>query len=284
MKRSRQSVFDAVELLNHQDAKAVKSQRRASQRDRQRSEAAQSQTKIYGSLVETRILLQRSLQAQQQQSHDDVGSNSAAAAAVDRCSNLLAQLLNARQTLFPVQDTNEHKPDYQTLVQQNEEDALSNTLQSEYEHHQEEWKEVLDRRNKDARLHSGALTHKTQFRVVDSSFWQQVDATVQHEELRQQQQQQQSQSGSLAVFDDTKVYQHLLKDFVATSNGDAQAAAQQRLAKLNKKAISNSSSKKKAQVDRRASKGRKIRYTEIPKLGKPFLLIWWAYMLIIGHH
>jgi len=276
MKRSRQSVFDAVELLNHQDAKAVKSQRRASQRDRQRSEAAQSQTKIYGSLVETRILLQRSLQAQQQQSHDD------AAAAVDRCSNLLAQLLNARQTLFPVHDTNEHKPDYETLVQQNDEDALSNSLQSEFEHHQKEWKEVLDRRNKDARLHSGALSHKTQFRVVDSSFWQQVEATVQHEELRQQQHQH-SQSGSPAVFDDTKVYQHLLKDFVATSNGDAQAAAQQRLAKLNKKATSNSSSKKKAQVDRRASKGRKIRYTEIPKLGKCFILVWWAYMLIGPH-
>ena len=276
MKRSRRSVFDAVELLDDQDDRAAKIG--FTERDRQQSRAAQSQTKIYGSLVEARILLQRSLQAaaqqnQQQQQASDV-DNSSHTAAVELCNSLLAKLLQARQTLFPIPKND--TPDYEELVRQQDEDVLSATLQSEFSHHQEEWKEVLDRRNRDVRLHSGALTNKTKFRVMDASFWQQVEATVQHEELRQKQQQQQQQqhqqqqpeSGSLVLFDDSKVYHHLLKDFVSNNvQGDAQAAARQRLvARQNKAAGSGSSGKSRAQVDRRASKGRKIRYTEIPKL------------------
>jgi len=248
MKRKQQSsVFDAVASLENQDAKAVKSQRRASERDQARSKAAQSQTAIYGSLVESRILLQRSLQAK------DAPTN--ISAAVDQCNDLLAKLLHARQTLFPIHTYDDGRddhapPNYKEVV--NDESKLSKKLKAEYNHYQEEWKEVLDRRNKDVQLHSGSTTNKTQFHVMDASFWQQVENTVQHELLRQQQ-----SSNEPREFDDTKLYQHLLKDFVAAKSGAAptQHAALQR-----------KQNKKKPQVDRRASKGRKIRYTGIQKL------------------
>lgn len=183
--------------------------------------------------------------------------------ALDQCNKLLVALLQARQTLSQKQD----KVDHEVLVKDDIEDPLllEEQLQKEYEAHREVWKEVLDRRHKDVRLHSGALTNKTQFRVMDSSFWQQVESTVQHELMRGQ-----LSSDNTTLFDDTKVYQQLLKDFVtsssqATAAGNAAqvAAAQQRL--VSKKSAA-ANSKKKAQVDRKASKGRKIRYTEIPKL------------------
>ena len=98
-----------------------------------------------------------------------------------------------------------------------------------------------------------------------------MDATIQHEKLRQKQQQQDdSVTATLphALFDDTKVYQHMLKDFVtqgaaaAAGGGDAQGTAlTQRRNNTKQKSSSNQHA-----VDRKASKGRKIRYTEIPKL------------------
>lgn len=305
MKRKQASVFDAVALLDQQDAKAIKSQRRVSERERQRSLAAQSQTEIYGRLVETRILLQRSLhhhQAAAASSSSNNNNKSTSDTAVDRpeldtstsspiaqCNDLLARLLRARQSLFPIRhqqekqlnednddnnssesdEDDDNKSNYEELLQSSNSDdekQLSSTLQSEYNYYQDEWKEVLDRRNKDVRLHSGA-THKTQFRVMDASFWQQVENTVQHEELRQKQEQKQQQpkSGSTpAIFDDTKVYQQLLKDFVSVKgSGTASSSSADALQQRKQTKAAN---KKKAQVDRRASKGRKIRYTEIQKL------------------
>jgi len=310
MKRKQASVFDAVALLDQQDAKAAKSQRRVSERERQRSLAAQSQTEIFGKLVETRILLQRSLHhhaaTRSSEENKEVSATVDTATAtssspVDQCNDLLARLLRARQTLFPIQqkqqqeqdddddddddndnsrdsgeDHDDNKPNYEALVQSsssssNNLELLSNTLQSEYEHYEEGWKEVLDRRNKDVRLHSGA-THKTQFRVMDASFWQQVENTVQHEELRQKQEQQQQQHQSSdsalsttapTIFDDTKVYQQLLKDFVSVKGGGTASSSSDA---IQQRKQSKAANKKNPQVDRRASKGRKIRYTEIQKL------------------
>lgn len=258
-RRGRSSIFDAVEALETQDAQ-VERKRLADttrRRDLQRSKAAQSQMGIFGSLMECRILLQRSILAQrqeEQQTEDDKDGDADASAenpdaVVDLCQEILVNLLQARQALSQKQDV----VDYAALVL--DESQLAEQLQLEYETHREEWKEVLDRRHRDVHLHSGALTNKTQFRVMGSSFWQQVDSVVQHEQTRQQ-------SDSVASFDDSKVYQQMLKDFVTVAAPEnlPHASAQQRL--LRKKAASNS----KSHVDRKASKGRKIRYTHIPKL------------------
>ena len=172
---------------------------------------------------------------------------------VQQCNQVLSQLLEARARLTG-RNQNDNI-DYKEIVESQE---LPNVLEEEYEECRNEWKQVLDRRHKDLRLHAG-LSSKTKFRVMDSSFWQQVDATVSHETLRAT-----SSHNDIPVFDDSKVYQHMLQDFVVSSAtvGGAEEAAAQRL----KKAFKQTADSTKKQVDRRASKGRKIRYVEIPKL------------------
>lgn len=242
LSKKKTSVFDAIQELDSQDVRASRKRKTSSSKDARKSKAARSQTKIHGHLMECRILLQRAMTTTES-SEDD---------AVDQCNQLLCQLLQARRQLTGKQDDR----DYQEIV---ESDSLSNVLQEEYEECRDEWKQVLDRRHKDLRLHAGLSNTKTQFRVMDSSFWQQVDATVSHEELRAQ-----STDDGQPVFDDTKVYQHMLQDFLLSSAtaGGAEEAAAQRL----RRAVKADSKKQKKDVDRRASKGRKIRYVEIPKL------------------
>jgi hypothetical protein len=229
------SVFDAIQELDSQDVRANRKRKTSTTSQARQSKAARSQTKIHGHLMECRILLQRAMS-----STDQSDSTS-----IEPCNQLLSQLLQARRLLTTPNEKDEI--DYAQIV---ESESLPEVLDEEYNKHRDEWKQVLNRRHQDLKLHAG-LTAKAQFRVLDSSFWQQVDNTVSHEELRQQ-------SGE--VFDDTKVYQHMLQDFLASStSGGAEEAAAQRLRRANK------TSQKKA-VDRRASKGRKIRYVEMPKM------------------
>ena len=129
---------------------------------------------------------------------------------------------------------------------------LDDELESEYDTCRQNWKQVLNQRHKDLKLHSG-LTAKSQFRVMDSSFWEQVDATVEYEKIRASDQDEEETN-----FDDSKVYQQILKEFVANSTNANQNGSNRFSTKTKKT--------QKKEVDRRASKGRKIRYKEIPKL------------------
>lgn len=253
-KKRNLSVFDAIQELESEDVRAESRQRKKSTTQAHRAQAAQSQTKIYNHLVECRILLQRAVTATQ----EEEGKNSRI---VDSCNDLLENLLQARQQLMTgetVDDSTENE--YSGMVRnQSSSSDLQEALQQEYETCRDEWKQVLDRRHKDLKLHAG-LTAKSQFRVLDSSFWQQVDATVEYEQLRRKSKEEEEEEDRL-VLDDSKVYQQLLKDFVAHSavaanGGDGRLRGQ----------IAKSAQNKKKQVDRRASKGRKIRYKELPKL------------------
>ena len=245
-KKNKSSVFDAIQELDSQDVRASRKRKSSSSKDARKSKAARSQTKIHGHLMECRILLQRAMTTTTEEYDKDT---------VQQCNQVLSQLLEARARLTGRQ--HDESIDYNEVVESQE---LPNVLQEEYEECRNEWKQVLDRRHKDLRLHAG-LSSKTKFRVMDSSFWQQVDATVSHEELRAQ-----SSYNGTSVFDDSKVYQHMLQDFVVSSAtvGGAEEAAAQRLKKAAR--ASDLEKLKKHQVDRRASKGRKIRYVEIPKL------------------
>jgi len=285
-KRSRAAggvtLFDAVEALTAQDAQAAQQPPVQHARQVRQCRAAQSQTKIYSSLMECRILLQRAatgVAAVSTEVEDDEEGEAGERAKADaQCENLLTQLRQARQKLvFSSSATNSDE----AAKASSDEVDMNAALQSEYEKCREEWKQVLDSRHRSVQLHAGAgLRSMTKFgagaggnsnSVINASFWQQVEATVQHEQLRRQRlennedQTQQPQ----ALFDDSKVYQQMLKDFVATStvlsngggvkDGDGIDAVQARLR-------SKQSSSKKPDVDRRASKGRKIRYTPLPKL------------------
>lgn len=302
------SVFDTVSALEAEEEQDNANRRRRRRRHltsnsssadlRLRSQAAHSQISLYQSLVECRILLQRAIHSDKEQpgsvpptsslqqevaisEEDDTQPENSHN--IDCYNELIVQLLEARSKLS--QPNGRSSVDYESIVNaandgtEEDEDRLEDLLQSEFEGHCDEWKEVLNRRHKDVRLHSGALTNKTQFRVMDSTFWQQVESQVQNETLRQRQQTMDDPSDHPAAgqsqhpeqFDDTKLYQLMLKDFLTTSTTTsadsanpakaAALAAQQRLANRQK-----SSGSTKAAVDRKASKGRKIRYTEIPKL------------------
>jgi len=238
-KKRKLNVFDAIQELESEDVKAASRRRKTSTATVQRAKAAQSQTKIYNNLVECRILFQRAL------NEDSVGESVG-----DQCDALIATLLQARNQLVSGEAEG---ADVYADVESDE--ALNDVLDKEYNNCREQWKQVLNRRHKDLKLHSG-ITAKSQFRVIDSSFWSQVESTVEYEQMREHAEDEPSNR----EFDDSKVYQQLLKEFVASSAEANGAAASKRLSSKGKKP---SSSK---EVDRRASKGRKIRYKEIPKL------------------
>lgn len=229
----RRGVFERIHALEEQDLQVFKRKKS----DRQRSLAAQSQHQVYQKLVECRILLQRSLDKPEP---DD--------AIVGQCDNVLKKLLRARSSLSRQQKANDDDDEEDMVLDRS---SIEDRLTTEYSVHRETWKEVLDRRHKDARLHAGT-TQK--FRVLDASFFEQVESIVQHEEMKQRQ-----SKDAIASFDDAKVYQQLLKDFLSQQSSTSGSSSSQLLAHSSKKA-------KKKVVDRKASKGRKIRYTEIPKL------------------
>ena len=266
-KRKNLSVLDAIEDLEVEDIYAETKRRKKSTTQAYRSKAAQSQTKIYNHLLECRILLQRAVLGSPP-SHDDDNNDTDENEdnddqVLDRCNGLLQSLLRARKQLLTgeSEDNDDDDDEYSELVT-GPTSKLQETLQEEYETCRNEWKQILDRRHKDLKLHAG-LTAKSQFRVLDSSFWQQVDATVEYEKLRRQNQASDNETkNGMYELDDSKVYQQLLKDFVAHST--VTAAGKAGMSQIGRSKSTSSSNKQ--QVDRRASKGRKIRYKEIPKL------------------
>lgn len=151
--------------------------------------------------------------------------------AVDCCNTLLGKLREVQEKLDPQL-------------------AEKESVEARFESSKKQWETVLNRRHSEVKLHSGKMTQKS-FKALDASFWSQVEATVQYEEAREDEQE----------FSDSKLYQQLLKDF-CTSNSAALSSNTSNDVVQRRKA-SNDPKKK---VDRRASKGRKIRYATIDKL------------------
>jgi protein AATF/BFR2 len=268
-KRTRRSVFGLVEDLDREDEEATAGDphSQSHKKARRRSEAAQQQIRIYGKLVECRILLQRILEHSSTESDQDTEDS-----VTTELETVLVKLLQARQKLRSAasnkKDTND-QPGEETMsytqIIRNQSD-LEKTLQMEYQEYRETWKAVLNRRHNDVKLRTGDLTNHKQFKVMDSSFWQQVEATAQHElmSIREKKQQQHEEQTWNNTLDDSKVYQQLLKDFVAATAHTDSGASPNGPSLLWRNNTQNSQLKKN--VDRRASKGRKIRYQEISKL------------------
>ena len=200
-----------------------------------------------------------------------------------------------------------------------DEGGLSKQLNIEYSSLRNHWKTVLNKLHSNLTLHSGmsANTSKFQSKAVDVSFWEQVRSGMDHERFQHQStstsstmmeaEENDDTSHRLLRFDDSKLYQQMLKDFISSSKSStsgavahrggmldpAQEAAERLKRAMRKKSGRNedvdlatllteeeqeySAMKKKAttasggaaastSVDRRASKGRKIRYTVHPKL------------------
>ena len=259
------SIFDAIEELDTQDRQADRKRRKETGAEKKRAVEVQSQTKIYNHLLESRILLQRAINnvnsisnnsgddgSSSKQQQDDTTSSFRGS-----CNDLIEKLLRARNQLSGNRKIDDADK-YEDLLTSSSTTDLNNSLQVEYDEHKEDWKKVLNRRHKNLKLHSG-VTAKSQFRVMDSSFWEQVEATTEYEKIRN------NKNGVL--FDDSKVYQQLLKDFVANStNGTGANGSTESTHSTTKYNNNNNNNRNNKDVDRRASKGRKLRYKEIPKL------------------
>ncbi|KAG7361306.1 apoptosis-antagonizing transcription factor, C-terminal-domain containing protein [Nitzschia inconspicua] len=271
------SVFDAIDELETQDRRADGKRHKQHRADQQRAQQVYQQTQIYQHLVESRILLQRAIVAN---TKDTAAANVTSSSSPsespspsvssktkfrDTCNELLEQLLLARNQLSGVGNAQDKKNFYKNIILSAESSSqLSKMLQEEHEQHREQWRRILNQRHKSLRLHSGVTSAKSsQFRVMDASFWEQVEATVEYEKLRTN---NNNNNNTVTLLDDSKVYQQLLKDFVAShaqqTGTEAAAAAAERLRMAQRK----SNKEKNKLVDRRASKGRKLRYKEIPKL------------------
>ena len=234
-KRSRSSVFDAVDQLETIDARVAR-KRTTNVKDIAKTKAALSQTKLHGHLMECRILFQRIMTKP---------------SSLEDCNQLLANLLTARSVMMyhstiSNEGTGTGSINYHYSEIVKDDKQLEQTIDQEYKNCKSEWEEVLNRRHKDLQLHSG-LTAKAHFKIMDSTFWQQVEATVAHE------------LSSGQDFHDHKLYQHMLQDFLALSVAPNREDTRNVVKRT-------SMNKSKQQVDRRASKGRKVRFMVVPKL------------------
>lgn len=268
-KRSSSSVFDAIHQLDRQDSQNASRKRRATERDIQRARAAKSQVRLHAQLLEFRILLQRVLVLAKNE-HDNDDSK---AAAKTRCEKLTGQLQKALSILtdppsMSTTVTKDKKKDKKATAVDKDGTDVGVDDATQYASLKAEWMAVLNRRQKDLRLHAG-LTAKSSFRVMDSSFWEQVESTASHDRLRRQvgagtDNATGATKPTSTVLDDSKLYQNMLQDFLRTQqqqqnadgNGNSSSHHLQR---------SNRNAPKKL-VDRKASKGRKLRYATLPKL------------------
>ncbi len=286
------SIFDTVATLDEQDDD-VPSRRATDDHDHDhdlsrrqcQTAAVQAQTNIYSKLMECRILWQRSLTQLSPPDAPTTATNEAFTdAALHQCDDILIKLLEARRLLS--QPSRPHKAndddddddddpmdvdevDYGALIKESPV-AFQERLQKEYEEHRGQWKEVLNRRHYHVQLHSGAIQHK-KFNMIDTSFWHLVQSTLQHLQMRHNNHNNNSDGtatpsllhhSGYQPFDDSKIYQQMLKDFVETASNTTDPNDAAGIRKRHK----TSSNKNKAMVDRKASKGRKIRYTTMTKL------------------
>jgi len=299
------NLFSAIDRLNTQDVDAAKTHSKQSKSSIQQSKAARIQANLNSDLIECRILLQRAIgHADQHGDKEEKASSGSNSSAVDL---LLENLLEARRKLciqplpkIPIGSDEEDDSDdddddvnYKKIIkQQNQNDTnindddelLEQTIQIEYDANVNRWKKVLNKRHADLKLHSG-MTAKTasKFKVLDQNFWDQVSSTVDHQRIMMSSagnengdDDEEEKDEYTFPFNDSKVYQHMLRDFIATgaassknndnnssSATDAATDATARLKRAMSKKNKNANSK---EVDRRASKGRKIRYVVHPKL------------------
>ena len=275
------SIFAAIEELDSEDRRGERKRRKETNAEKHKAVEAQTQTKIYNHLVESRILLQRAINNANvnldQDKKQDIVNNGGKPTGKREdehvtsfrgtCNSLLEKLLRARNQI----SDNEMDPNkYGSILSSSASTNLHDSLQCEYEEQKKDWIQILNRRHKSLVLHSG-VTAKSQFRVMNSTFWEQVEATIEYEDIREKNASQSMSNGCKnLLFDDSKVYQQLLRDFVAnsTSNGAGALSSSDKIRSSMKRKNSNSNNnnKEKKDIDRRASKGRKIRFKEISKL------------------
>lgn len=254
---------DILSSLESSDRKAAKLRKsQLSTETLPRSHAAKSQVDIQTNLIECRILIQRALTALPQVyvSDEEDLDQKKEQDAQDKLDNLLSTLVDARRSLFSTllqKDKDSSDEDTASESESDDEDSL----ESVYSKMRKTWKTTLNKHH--ANVHLQNQQNKNKFQVVDQSFWTQIENNVKHSAILDEAQSQEQGANASLGFEDSKLYQHMLQDYIALSaergKDNAAVAAAERLKRSMKK-------KTKKDVDRRASKGRKIRYVVHEKL------------------
>ena len=302
-KRSRSSatkankLFSTLHSLEQTDERAAKKRKQHLQNSVKQSQAANDESKINAILLELRILMQRSASAVSGVNPNNENMNKV----TEELDGLLENLLVARRQLMGHQlentdvdysklfhgDNDESNSD---LEQNSTTNSLSSTLEDEYTSLQSHWESTLNKHHANLALHSGLsmATSKFHSKAVDVSFWNQVQSSVEHDRFKRER--EGTCEDDEFAFDDSKLYQQMLKDFISSGGGSAiskkgmdpaQDAAERLKRVMRKKSGGDvdlnmlldpesdskiSSGSKKNTVDRKASKGRKIRYVVHPKM------------------
>lgn len=293
--KKKTSLFSTLASIEENDSRAALARVNNPTHQLQQSKAASDQTKISSSLLELRILIQRCAS----ESGNSSANSRETSKIQDGVDALLENLLVARRQLMNEEDgekvnytqliqnkhdsDNEDKDSDESFSSSDDEQKLESQLQVEYDALKSQWKVIL---NKHHSLHSGiAFSSKFTGKAFDVSFWEQVQSGMEHDRFKQQSSASKSGDDEFA-FDDSKLYQQLLKDVIATSSGSASSntktgmpidpavEAAERLKRVMRKkpgycdlgALLTKKRKVENNVDRRASKARKIRYNIVPKL------------------
>lgn len=276
LKRKNQQALLPMKLLSslEQSDKQASTKRRKqfTTHTLPKSLATKSQYQIQTNLIECRILLQRVLTNSNNgggRNEDEFGGNPAKG-----LDKLLDKLVDARNTLCDHTLQNESTDD---------EDENKDEFQKDYNKLKIQWKHILNRHYDNMNItkrYNKKDSNSKFFQVVDQSFWTQVENTVQHSALLEQHSQiklrdeeedsiddGKPNSAPSLVFDDTKIYQHMLQEYITLSTERTESNATS-LAEHRLKLASSTNKNKNDQkdIDRRASKGRKIRYVVHEKL------------------
>jgi hypothetical protein len=247
---------DIISSLEQSDRKAAKLRKdKLSTETLPKSHAAKSQMHIQTNLMECRILMQRALTSiATVKNEQDTNHTNDIQKALDQLSS---KLIKARKqlcssTLFYDADNDSESDD-------DEDNDKSNT---HYEKLREFWKKTLNKHYANLSLQN--QQNKNKFQVVDLSFWSQVESTVKHSQILQESMHEDS-TNSDYLFDDSKLYQHLLQEYISLST---ERSGTDNIANLAAERLKRSMKKTshKKDVDGRASKGRKIRYIVHDKL------------------
>lgn len=177
---------------------------------------------------------------------------------------MLTTLLNARRQLCVI---DESSSDNETDSDSDPEDGPSQNLKlsTEYSKLRNNWKTTLNKHY--ANIHLQNQQNKNKFQVVDQSFWTQIQSNVKHSALLDTTNMNKTQEdfdNTHIGHDDSKLYQNMLKEYISISAERGKDGAATAAAERLKRSMKNGKSKK--DVDRRASKGRKIRYIVHEKL------------------
>ncbi len=294
MKRKKEkSVLphELISSLEKSDKKAsTKRQKLFTTHTLPKSLATKAQFQIQNNLLECRILLQRALTYFSEEGNEEDVSYDESKVGKE-LEELLGHLVNARSSLCSqtIQEDSQVESDDES--DSSNDDSLNNQdhCQIHYNKLQSHWKTVLNRHYDNMNItkqYNRKDSNSKFFQVIDQSFWSQIENTVEHNMLLEQHSQintgterngdgdgvdngnknQTTVSVSIPKFDDTKIYQNMLQEYIALSANqnanNATTLAEQRL-KLASKA---NNKKSKDDIDLRASKGRKIRYVVHEKI------------------